>query len=271
MSRWTALTVPEIVETKETLNNGSYLFVALFLIVAVAISIIVAASGSKGRSSMQQVPLENLVVLDPKVISVEPTVQPSEPTVRAKTVSLKNSVWDSEDNIPEPFLQAESGQSFTEFKRTFDTERELYSTEKSAKVNTQLSSMKKNFDKKGLGLEDFVNTFGVPISEELAASWSSEQEPKKSSRTDFAKKNSDGVAESEFRMLAQEALQNLPTDCNSETATIILRDILAAYTEAARIDLQLPEMPKEQAAAIEYWAKSKKPANEIANLLLSRI
>jgi hypothetical protein len=80
--------------------------------------------------------------------------------------------------------------------------------------------------------------------------------------------NSD-ISDSEARMLAAEAFQDVPNGPPDVVADV-LREILAAKTESARLGLILPEAPDEQLMAIRSWSKRLGPVGQLAKSILSK-
>jgi len=74
----------------------------------------------------------------------------------------------------------------------------------------------------------------------------------------------------ESQMLVREAFQFIPTD-NAGSATVILRDILAARTEANSFGITMPEAPEDHMSALKYWASTSGNASTIAKTILSRL
>jgi hypothetical protein len=84
----------------------------------------------------------------------------------------------------------------------------------------------------------------------------------------FSRRSENSVLDDEAMMLAREALQTIKG--SPETVASILKDILAARTEAAARGIELPGLPQEQKIILEHWSRQSGPASAIAAQILSR-
>ncbi len=81
----------------------------------------------------------------------------------------------------------------------------------------------------------------------------------------------ENISAEEAMMLGREAQQMVPRTSSVETATVTLREILAARTEAATVGLALPPMSPEQRESVQYWANhAGEKVSSIAKTILSR-
>ena len=266
-------------------QTSSFSFLGLFVFLLIAlIAAFVINSSTKTEALRKASGTESLTVLQPKIVpeideSVAAALRPEDfgvggerPTVTAKRAPQSSKYFGSEDtaDLQEPFLHTENGQSFSDFAKTLDSGRETYTSERPMNSKpADLNYLKSDLKRRGLGLDDFVESYGLSVSDKFVDSWTTEITQKKASSGEL--KKPDGVSDSEVRMLAQEALQTLSTTCDAESANSVLREILAARTEAARIGLEVPSLTEDQLKAIKFWSNSKAfKTSTIAKTLLSR-
>lgn len=254
--------------------TGNFSFLGVFILIALIAAFVIKASMRGGIKTMN-VSNESLTVLQPKIVAELNEKQPAAsenelPTVSVKRTAVESKYFSSEqDNLQEPFLHTENGQSFSDFAKTLDSGRETYSMERPmSSKTTDLNYLKSDLKRRGLGLEDFVDTYGLSVSDNFVDTWKeSSYGPSKREITS----KPDGVSDDEVRMLAQESLQPLSITCDTETANSVLREILAARTEAGRIGLEIPPLTEEQLKAIKFWSNSKAfKTSTIAKTLLGR-
>lgn len=266
-------------------QTSSFSFLGLFVFLLIAlIAAFVINSSTKTEALRKASGTESLTVLQPKIVpeideeSVGAALRPEDfgvngerPTVTAKR-SQSSKYFGSQDtaDLQEPFLHTENGQSFSDFAKTLDSGRETYTSERPMSSKpADFNYLKSDLKRRGLGLDDFVESYGLSVSDKFVDSWTTEITQKKAISGEL--KKPDGVSDSEVRMLAQEALQTLSTTCDAESANSVLREILAARTEAARIGLEVPSLTEDQLKAIKFWSNSKAfKTSTIAKTLLSR-
>lgn len=174
------------------------------------------------------------------------------------TVEPKNSYLDryfsSDFKADEPFLHGEN-DSFGTFQKAFfgKSEKAIYDKKPIASAFAYE------------GLSDYVKDHEVSeglLQSMRHASVEDHQEP-----AIFA--GNSEISDSEARMLASEAFQTVPNG-PPDAVEAILREILAAKTECARLGLRLPEGPEEQTAAIVSWSRRAGPVGHIAKTILSQ-
>jgi hypothetical protein len=248
--------------------------VAMFVIVAIGVAVAIAVTGNKKPASSAP-PAEALTVLMPKVFD-EVQKAPEAPVAAdlgARVSVKRSSMWLEDTDIPEPFVHTEKGHTFQEYAETLESGRETFQAEKPDGPRANLDYLKQDLKKKGLGLQDFVDSFGVSVPDAFVDSWTSTNasSPK---RAENKLKSSSDMTESEMRQLAQEASQIVPTSgpmASAEAVTAVLREILAARTEASQIGLNLGPMDPVQRQAIETIATGTSKAATLAKTILSRI
>ena len=258
----------DVVMTRpESSRSGFTWGPASIVVVAVIIGIIVVIA----RRSNDSTPLNNLVgpteamadAIEALVEDIGTIVNPvaTEDSLAVEeeaTVEPKNSYLDryfsSDFKADEPFLHGEN-DSFGTFQKAFfgKSEKAIYDKRPIA------SAFKYE------GLSDYVKEHEV--SEGLLQSMrqaiaENHQEP-----AIFA--GNSEISDSEARMLASEAFQTVPNG-PPDAVEAILREILAAKTECARLGLRLPDGPEEQTAAIVSWSRRAGPVGHIAKTILSQ-
>lgn len=253
----------------------------LFLVLLVII--IVIAVRTRTTTAVAAAPASAVAAVAEPIIDQVQTVQvepdqaaPVDETVQPKFAALTNKWFNSdvEDlDITAPLGDAEAGYSFNDFQRA------LLSSDSRAPVTVrrhekagdgyafeQLQPLKDMIHKSGRSVDQFVSEHMITLPEEVLEMWTS---PSSARRAEKAFTRPDCTAE-ESNMLVREALQDVPRG-EAHDAAMVLREILHARTEAAKVGVQVPEIPEEQRAAIKSWAASgQQPAADIANVILSR-
>lgn len=276
MSRWPALdtTLSVPIEKAEKIGTSSLpmFTVALFFVAVVGIAVAISIT-SKPKPDAPPSDSEPLTVLQPKVLAEKAPEKSIDDDLGARVQVKRSSLWLSEaSDIKEPFVHTEKGHTFQEYAQTLDSGRETFQSERPDSYGHNLDYLKQDLKKKGLGLQDFVDSFGVSVPDAFVDSWSKKESPKEP-RNELLKSKSE-MKDQELRQLAQEAMQVVPTQgpmANSESITAVLREILAARTEASQVGLNLGPMDPVQKAAIETIAKENSKAGQIAKTILSRI
>jgi len=170
----------------------------------------------------------------------------AEVLVQPKKVS---KLWSSDADSVEPFVGSENG--FQEYQKAFHQGREMVEQERS--IKSAPAGMNKE------GLQDFIKN-GNSVPDGLLDSLESQP---------FSRRSESVVLDEEAMMLAREALQTIKG--SPATVASILKDILAARTEAAAKGIQLPAVPDEQRTLLEHWSRQSGPASSVAKNILSRI
>jgi len=178
-------------------------------------------------------------VVDAAVASVEPAAEPAA-EITANELEPKFNVavskyWSfEEDNDEVPHLEND-GNTFSDFQRAFSLGREYVAEE-----NSMATYRNENHD---TFMHDEQRAF-VPKSD---------------------------VSLSDSRTLATEAFQQVPCDMDRKNAAVLLREILAARTEAAHLGLNLGYSSDEQVSDLKYWSSKAGPEADLATAILSRI
>lgn len=285
MSRWSALdtqfNLPEALNeplASSGLSKEAQAFpvfgIAIFMLVVVGLAIAISLTGAK-KPAPEPVEAQTFNLIEPRFASEDTlakTVDLVEPEVENRVYAKKSSsIWfDVEDSIPEPFVHTEKGHTFQEYAQTLDSGRPTYQVERPDGLSANLDYLKQDLKKKGLGLNDFVESFGVSVSDSFVDSWSKSNEKPTEKRQNMLSTTSD-MSESEMRQLAQEAMQSVPLTGNPEAIAAVLREILAARTEAKQVGLDLGPIDPAQRSAIESFALGKTKASSIAQTILSRL
>ena len=168
------------------------------------------------------------------VAAAEPEVAITANELEPKFNIMVSKYWSFDDEEDAPHLEND-GNTFTDFQKAFSMGRE-YLTEE----NSMTTFRNENHD---TFMHEEKRSF-VPTSD---------------------------VSLSDSRTLATEAFQPVPRDMDRQNASVLLREILAARTEAAHIGLNLGYSSDEQVADLKYWSAKAGPEAELAAAILSRI
>lgn len=168
------------------------------------------------------------------VVAAEPAAEITANELEPKFNIAASKYWSFEDNDEVPHLEND-GNTFSDFQRAFSLGRE-YVTEE----NSMATYRNENHD---TFMHDEKRSF-VPKSD---------------------------VSLSDSRTLATEAFQQVPRDMDRKNAAVLLREILAARTEAASLGLNLGYSSDDQVADLKYWSSKAGPEADLASAILSRI
>jgi hypothetical protein len=250
-----SLKTEEIIETTGSETFGSWTIVASIVAVIFIVAIIALTKSSGTTLPRSSLPTHELSVIQAPVQHDDLVKDiTSDPTTEDALVHAKKSsrLWNAHEDVgSEPFLGSDNG--FHEYQKAFQQGRTFSTQEKSIKA-FQFGL------KDGLkdGLDDFLQS-GHAIPDSLLESMGTEAlEPRRA----------EVIMDDETMMLAREALQTVRG--TPDAVASILKDILAARTEAASKAIKLPEMPEEQRAAVEHWSRQSGPAGQLAKQLLTR-
>jgi len=263
--------------TSSKFMGFSYWYLGLALVVAVVIIVFIGTTKTRslGGRVLGHAPRSGPTELH--VVQSTVTQEPADatrstdaPTVRPKTTVLK--IW-NQDSGPtvQPFFE-QSG--FSEFQNALEKGRERPVVDTVVHQDVQLLKQQlEPFRKslKGQSLEQFVESNNMQVPESLLEIWNEKPTNNVMSRDNLGLSKPDDVSDSEALMLAQEAVQIVPTKGSPEVIINVLREILAARTEASHLGITLPFMP-EQKESIKFWTNSShSAAAAIAKSILSRI
>ncbi len=205
-------------------------------------------SGSRASRLLNTIPEEvnagPQAVPEPVTEPVVPVVQVVEESVVPEAVVTNelepkfnvavSKYWSYEADEEEPHLEND-GNTFSDFQRAFNTGREYLTEESSMKTYRN-----ENHD--------------TYMHEE---------------KRSFVPKSNVSISDS--RTIAMEAFQQVPRDMDRDNAVVLLREILAARTEAALIGLDLGEPSEDQVDDLKFWSTMAGPEAEVATAILSRI
>ena len=166
--------------------------------------------------------------------TVEPAAEITANELEPKFNVVVSKYWSFEDNDEVPHLEND-GNTFSDFQKAFSIGREYVAEE-----NSMATYRNENHD-----------TF---MHDEQRA---------------FVPKRD--VSLSDSRTLATEAFQQVPRDMDRKNAAVLLREILAARTEAAHLGLNLGYSSDEQVSDLKYWSSKAGPEADLATAILSRI
>lgn len=230
----------------------AFFFFAVTAIVVVAFVLKTNAKNRKAQRAVKTVELVTTALAEEAVAPVDPEVEP------------KTAV-DTSDG-PSAYLEA-NGLTFSDFQKAFGHGREKPLMDKPERnyssVLADLEALRPALEATGETFQDYIESHHMKVPDALLELWTNA-----STASDHTAVTHDVAPEA--MMLAREALQSLSADGPEAVAIAVLREILAARTEAARLGLKLPEAPFEQASAIRTWASRNGVAANIANTILSR-
>ena len=243
---------------EKSTSNVVPMTVAFFLLAVTAI-VIVSVILSKSRTQRpQKLAVPKLVA--PKV--AEEPERPQDAAVEAKAAGGETEVGAT------AFLEA-NGLTFDDFQNAFQHGREkpvvdapTGNSKAYMHVLDELEALKPTLAAQGQTFQDYIDAHNMKVPDALLDLW-----------TSGPTAADPGAAlewPPEAMMLAREALQPVSASMDPEAAAVILREILAARTEAARMDLKLPPLPSDQEAGLRHWAKSVTTAGALAKNILSR-
>lgn len=246
-TKWEILTK----ESKSNFSFFSYWPLGIVTILIAILSYFVIASKFK-KAKLSKEPVEQLVqpeviALDkkPLVDTVEAQNDPRGSVVKTKTFGNKYFEESNEINdIPE----------YDNFSNNLNREYQVIDKQNKTRFDVNHLKVESSDPAK------FAEINGFQATDDFIDAWSSTS-VKHTDRQEIS---------DEYRMLAVEALQSIDTSNKPENAIIILREILAARTEALRIGATLPPMPEEQLQNITFWSKNV-VTKDIATTILNRI
>lgn len=281
-TKWTALSgAPTAPVTAKTPNSGiapkasegfQHWALAGWAFAAIAVAVVVAVSASpKRRTPAARVSGPKTVSEVLKATAV-PTVTPIEAFVQPKAV-VAEAARPVAEPTAEPAAEpaaAEDQDYLTAFQRALQVREkpmrdEGLKTADALLVQAQLEPLKEALFKSGKTVSQYLDETNLQVSdnllEALEASWA--QTNSRSSATIFT--------DPEAMMLARDALQFIDPRMPSDVGASMLRDMVAAQTEAARLGIELPSMSEEHIAALQQWASRKDRAGQLAATALSRL
>jgi hypothetical protein len=175
---------------------------------------------------------------------------------------------DSElSGLQKPFAGAEAGFSYKDFQRAMANGREMPEVDRAISSNSSqtyahISGMKAFLKRNGMSVDEFAEARGMPDT--VLESWDT---PHESIGVQARQPTDDSE---ETLMLARDALQYVPTNVSDVAIAPVLREILAARTEAATAGVQLPGIADEQLEALKFWSSRDGTAGGLAKSILSR-
>ena len=217
----------------------------------VIVSILIAIGSyfiidSKKEAPVSKEVVETVLVPEAKPLKavIDDIPSAEEPTVKAKTFGSK-------------FFEASDEYSEEYDDYSNNMQRDFHSVEKHSSTKFSLDHLKVE----SADPAKFAEKNGFEATDDFINAWSSENTTKIRESVKI---------DDEYRMLATEALQSVDTHLKPENAVIVLREILAARTEATRIGAVLPPVPEEQLEAISFWTKNLL-TKDLATTILNRV
>lgn len=256
--------------------SGWVVLVPLMAVVIIAL-VVASTGGSKARATdkaIEKVAVEPLNVVQAVASPDVPLKVPVADAPLGARVGVRNTARslfateDSLNHIEQPFGDAEGGYTYTDFQAAMEYGREKPVYDKPNKANAaiigaQIDSMKSYIKRNGFTLDDFADARDVALPDSIAESWDTEyQQPPERQQQDMRP---------ETLVLAQEALQAVPTKATAAAIVPVLREILAARTEAATSQIELPPLTDDQRDGLQHWSAVGGVAGSLANTILSRV
>lgn len=137
--------------------------------------------------------------------------------------------------------------------------------EQSSFWDSNVQVLKEEIEKSGQTLEQYMANTNAPIPESLLDAWKTPKLPKKLS--DSYNSSVPKYAEKEMPSLVVDSTQQIPMDGKAMAHTA-MQDILKAKKRAKVLGVKLPEVTKEQRAAILKWMNSdEKEMKDLATSL----
>lgn len=280
-NKWSSLIGGVSPSEKPASTNGIFGIFAVIVMIAVVAILLYATSNRSGPAVTADAEVQPLEVVQAKAVEapVEASVEAPavDALVKPKTAFVSR-LWASDAPSAAadvPFLHTDDGQGFEAFQEAFTNERQMPMIERTVSDDVEALSepIKAAIKASGLSITQYAESRGINVPEDLVDIVQGHAAVAKVIRRDshgLVGPNAN-VSEDEARLLAQEAFQTVSTKASIEAATLVLRDVLAARTEANRLGLNLPEMADEQLDAIRYWSRAGGPAGQLAKSILSRI
>ena len=294
MSKWSSLAAgatgaPHLasaashVEATEAISGGakgSKSPVMLFGIIAVAVVLMIVVSNQnsdrKVRSKASpQASADVPTVLVAASVSPDSGAPAEDATVQPKYATMVDRYWTANEDLSsaiQPYAEASDGHTFQDYQKAFMNGREMPVLDRPEQSNVallldQLKPMKALIKKSGLSIQQYVEAHNMQVPEAVIELWNREATEERKYREAIVKPD---CSEDEAAMLARESLQIVPR-AGLDAAILVMREILAARTEATKVGLQLPEMPAEQLESIQFWTTHDGPCGHLAKMILSRI
>lgn len=262
--KWSALMG---LEGGSTESKSSTSLVFGIVVLAVAAGIVWAIMQKATTSSSNQEspnPVSRLVkaVAVPEVAPEPTSDEPVDAVVVARRDTTSRHFTTDEDVGPEPQMDG-----YSEFSNTFQSKRNLPEYDvapASQSIMAQVGLLKAALKANGQTLEQYVAGLDTALPEGLLDAFRSSEISKEQRAAPV-----DDIS-NETRMLAREALQTVSTRGKPDVET--LREILAARTEAAKLNVTMPSIPEDQKAALKFWASNDthEAAAKIARTILAR-
>lgn len=253
---------------------------ALLLPIAVVaiVAMVVASTGSKAAKTPA---LKSVADLEAPLTVVQSTAVPDNglkavavEDPRGAPVGPRNTAraffsYEEDDvsGIQKPFENNESGFSYSDFERALQQGREKPVLDRPVPANAktlsvQAAGMKAFVERNGMTLESFAENNSY-LPEEMYEAWDYKAPAPRAARQETT---------DESLMLARDAMQMVPTNVPEAAIVPVLREILAARTEAATAGLSLPAITEEQRDALGHWSASRTTtASALASNILSRV
>lgn len=259
---------------------GSWAILLPIAIVAI-IAVVVASTGSAAAKTPAIKTVEAMKAADQAALTVvQATAVPDYAApapiadARGAPVGVRNTaraLFTYEDadlaGVEKPFANNESGFSYTDFQRAMQLGREMPVLDRPVPSNaktlsTHAASVKAFVERNGMTLESFAEDRDSYLPETIAESWDYQAPVPRAAAPETTE---------DSLMLARDAMQAVPTSVTEAAIVPVLREILAARTEAASAGIALPAVTEDQEASLKHWATSRSiTASSLASSILSR-
>lgn len=133
--------------------------------------------------------------------------------------------------------------------------------------NLQLQPLRETLTRANKTLAQWIDENNVQLPDDVTEMWESVKNMKPVVREDF---NVSNVSAEEAASIVRDVIQSIPT-ANVDTASMILREVLHARSQAQSLNLTIPPLSLEQLRILEFWkASAQVPACDLASKILSR-
>jgi len=269
MSKWSSLQ-SNIVNGAPSSESPNV--VSFFIVTVLAISGAIAIANSiqsENKKVVRVMPVEPaLTVIQPKVTvqDVEPIAEPVvEPkSILVETSQARGSKYFTHESFEQgPYLQSETGLSFSDFQEAFQNGREKLIQDRMETNDVNgVQSLRNALKESGHNVYEFLDTQGLQVSDGLLDAIQQESFMTRSVKAQ------EQFSQDEM-MLAQELFQDVSVSVSANEIVPVLREILEAQESFLQLG-GVPMMPLEQEQALRYWATTQGSSGTLANMILSR-
>lgn len=238
----------------------------------IAVAVIVAVSATPKARAPKTVAAKTVSkVLSATAVPVKAdTIEAFEAVVEPKAVVAPAVTEPAKTRSAAEARSAEPEDYLTAFQRAVHVRekpvRDTHIKDTDARlIQAQLGPLKEALERSGKSVAEYLEDANLQVSDELLEALLDSTVPK-------VKRTSHSLyTDPEAMMLARDALQYVDPRMPREIAETMLRDIVAAQTEAARLGLSLPSSSDEQVHALNHWTSVGGRVGQLAETALSRL